>query len=134
MASYDFQKSYVENFLFREAEAKLFVFKKNKNNPISIMNHIMNVKIFLNMLGLNEESKPKLEIFSKYFDEDIVKDVKCEPGYDNSKETTEYLEESLIKILETKKSRISNAIEAMYQRIKQSSSTKGKALSNLLKE
>ena len=53
------------------------------------------------MLRLNEESKSKLEIFSKYFDEDILKEVKCESGYDNSKETTEYLEDSLIKILET---------------------------------
>ena len=89
MASYDFQKSYVENFLFRDAEAKLFVFKKDKNNSISIRDHIMNVKNFLNMLGLNEESNPKLKIFSKFFDEDILKEVKCEPGYDNSKAITE---------------------------------------------
>ena len=89
MASNEFQRSYVENFLFRESEAKLFVFKKDRNNPISIRDHIMNVKSFLAMLGLNEESRPKLEIFSKYFDQDILKEIKCDPEYDKSKETTE---------------------------------------------
>ena len=67
MASNEFQRSYVENFLFRESEAKLFVFRKDRNNPISIRDHIMNVKSFLAMLGLNKESKTKLEIFYKYW-------------------------------------------------------------------
>ena len=93
-------------------ENKLFIFKKDRNNPLSIQDHIKNVKTFIDMLGLSpEEQKTRLEIFCKYFDEEIMLEVKCEPGYEHDKASLEYLEGLLIKMLDVKHSKIKRAME-----------------------
>ena len=113
MASYEFEKNLLWKFLFKEKETKLFVFRKDQNNPTEIRAHIKNIKSFIEIFGIKESDwQMKMEIFSKYFDEDIIREVKCDPGYE-ANPTLENLEDILIRLLDIKTSKISEAMEIL---------------------
>lgn len=113
MASIEYQKNLIGKFIFKEKEAKLFIFKKGRDNPVCIRTHIKNVKSFIDMFNLQEtDNQMKIEIFSKYFDEDIIREAKCEPSYETNA-TLENLEAIMIKFLEVKTSKISEAMQIL---------------------
>jgi len=107
MASQE-QYAILQKFLFKEREAKLFVFKKNRENPTTIKEHLIAVKEFVKLFdnsGITESERTA--IFLKYFDEDLLTEIRCDPKFDESKQTMESYEEFLINLCEVKKSKIS---------------------------
>lgn len=81
---------------------KFIHIKKDRNNPVAIEKHIKNVKAFIVMLAFGDlENTIKLSIFLKYFYEEIIKEVKFEPGYDKENITIYYMGQILVKLWES---------------------------------
>lgn len=105
------QKLFLQKFMFKEKEAKLFRFKKDNENPVNIREHLKNVKEFLNLFeACNITTEERIAIFSKYFDETLMKEIKCDPNFDSAKVDIDYLEKHLITLLDIKPSKINQVI------------------------
>ena len=114
MASNELKKNLVEKFLFKEKEDKLFVFGRDRTNPVPIREHIQNVKSFLKIFTEEDVDKQLLvAMFLRYFDDNLINEIKCEPGYTDKCLTIEYIEEYLLKHLETKTSRICHTMRIL---------------------
>ena len=102
MASREVKNMFAEKFLFKEIESKLFIYKKNKENPCSINSHIANIKEFMQLFDSCWTNKSeRLSLFWKYFDEDIAKEIKSDVSF-REEDDIDDLVPRLVKLLEVK--------------------------------
>ena len=115
MASRAGKNNFLDEFLFREKETKLFVYKKHSASSTAIKEHVRNVQEFVKLFTFGEnERKEELQLFQKYFDEEINKEIQSDPSYNHESENIEDYTQRLLKMLEKKESKISN-IRPLFQ-------------------
>ena len=106
MATRAEKNSFMEEFLFKEKEGKLFVFKKHSPNQTKIREHVKNVFEFIKLFTFGEnEKKDELQLFQKYFDDEINKEIKSNPSYDCGSEIFDDYIQRMFNLLEKKESK-----------------------------
>ena len=81
MASRAGKNNFLDEFLFREKETKLFVYKKHSASSTAIKEHVRSVQEFVKLFTFGEnERKEELQLFQKYFDEEINKEIQSDPS------------------------------------------------------
>ena len=81
--------------------------KKHSANQTKIREHVKNVLEFIKLFTFGEnEKKDELQLFQKYFDDEINKEIKSDPSYDCGSENLDDYIQRMFKLLEKKESKI----------------------------
>lgn len=111
-SGFEISKDIIAEYLFKETEAKLYVFKKDRTNPTTIAQHCSNIIDFIKLFNFGDSNeKMKINIFQKFFEEDILKEIKCDPDYNEDQLTIQSLENMVIRLLDKKTSKIGELMD-----------------------